>query len=216
MNTQQFLNLRQSLKENQSLQIDWEGKVKILGPRKKDFIFVGILESFDEAIVPLREKPWANVSTPGLKSFNKFGEPLPKYDRIHSPEYKIKIQIALGVFEGLKALGQKPKKSTWIDTIWKHSYNVEELGGIKVYLQNNIVRYVEFEGEKMIIPQLKPDLKEEKIVSIMGRCSNCKETYNIISMTEYFDRTNNKEFEFCFKCEDAAKDKNPNLIKKEK
>lgn len=157
MNTQQFLNLKQSLKLRQSLVLDYDGRVRIIGPRKKDFQIIGYLESFDEAIVPLKNKPWVNISTPGIKSFNKFGESLPKYDRVNDENRKIKIKTALGIFEALKAMEFIPKKSTWVDTMWKFSYDVEELGGVKIYKYNDTIRYVEFEGEKFDIPQLKPD-----------------------------------------------------------
>jgi hypothetical protein len=160
MDSQQFLNLKQRLKPGQSLVLDYDNKVRIIGPKKKDFLNMGFLELWDEMVLPLKNKLWSTPPIPGKQKYWKFGESLPKFDRIHSDEYKIKIKTALGIFEALKSMEFVPKISYWTNQNMGFSYYIEELGGVKVYFdskENRVIRYVEFEGEKMIIPQLKPD-----------------------------------------------------------
>jgi hypothetical protein len=166
MDSQQFVNLKQILKEGEILLLHHDGKIQIQFKNtfgKKCYRFMGILEFFDEIIIPIKSKLWATPPIPGKQKYYKFGEPLPKFDK-REDEIKIKIKKWMLAFEALKSLDFTPKVSYWVDTYMKFTYYVEELNGIKIYFDSEeklTPRYIEFEGERLIIPQLKPELKNQ-------------------------------------------------------
>lgn len=163
MDKNTFWKLKESLKQDEALMIYGNNVIKHFwkdseGSSHKQFI--GKLEDFPETIVPVKSKLWATPPVPPKQSFYKFGEPEPRYNKKDNPNLK-KIELWMMKFNAAKVLELPVKKSKWTDTFMRVDYDVETSFGISVYSYNNVPRYVEFKGEKLIIEQLKPELNTQ-------------------------------------------------------
>lgn len=157
MDSIQFLNLRKQLKKGQSLVLDFDGTIKITEfnsiTGKKMKKFMGKLEDFDEAIIPINSKLWATPPIPGKKSFYKFGDPLTKRDN-----NDLEVKILTGIVITFK---DRAIKSTWIDTIHKFTYDVITWNNISIYFYSGVPRFIENNGNRIYIIQHLPELKFE-------------------------------------------------------
>lgn len=136
-------------------------KIHFDGKGKRHSTFLGILTGEINSNQPIKSKLWASAFNPGLKSFNHFGSPLPK--RISKDENSVKIQVWMGIFEMFK---DSAIKSTWTDTFMRFNYDVLSVGDIKVYYYKGTPRYIENNGEKLLISQTFPELEMKKFEKI--------------------------------------------------
>lgn len=159
-NSNEYLaRLVKQLRPNQKLEIDSAGSIKIVWKDdngKKKSNKAGNLFLQVEEIIPLKGKLWANISTPAIKKWNKFGTKLPT--RI---EKDYNLTALLGIFELFEdsaKLGNHTENS--------YNYNTKEVKGIRVFYSHGVARFLEFKGIRINIIQGFPELKQQVFKSI--------------------------------------------------
>jgi hypothetical protein len=167
MDSIQFLNLRKQLKPGQELVLDFDGNVKIvdrdINSNKTSKKFMGILEDFPDSEYPnlgelFQTKSFLQINSPKLKSFRKFGEPLPKRDN-NTMEVKILIGIVL-------TFKNTAKRGKYTDSIMKFDYDTIEVQGIIVYFSSGIPRFLDYNGKRIFIAEKFPEMKLEKFPNL--------------------------------------------------
>lgn len=158
MDKNQFWKYQEQLKDGEALIVFHDGNVTFKNKDGKRHHFGKIADGLQEQIIPIKVKPFARPPQKGKRSFFKFGTTLPKY--VKKGENSKLVQKWLTIFNLIKELDVEPKKSVWVDTFMRLSYDVEELGEVKVYYFKGTPRYVEFRGKKLIIDQTKDANKD--------------------------------------------------------
>jgi len=161
MNNLEILNnMIKHLNENQKIQINNQGEIKIITNNNGKFSSqkAGNLFEFANEIIPLPNKPWVNINSDGIKSWANFGEKLPSTTK----KSEMKENNLVGFFLQFCDFNQQPN---YFNSSEGFKYDVYKCGDILGYYSGKSLRMVEYKGIKWNVTQKSPGNNTEYLLA---------------------------------------------------
>jgi hypothetical protein len=184
-NFEHLLKLQGQLKKGQKIEIDSEGKIRIVsfdneGKKKKEFR--GNLFEKQTIDTTVKSKLWANAPEKGIKNWSKFGKDVRRINKDVANDFMV------GIFKAfIESFPDEVKRYILTDSN-SVKYSVIEIRNYKGYYHNGYLKILENSGKKYYIPIGVTELNME----YLAKCHFCDNIFSQSDISLYkLDYQNN-------------------------